>query len=297
VEIRLAKLYDNFPEGEIKVELLDTVSVQQFELFERAISTLEELHSVRRLRDFVELNDEELIEMLNSALQELLKKSVSWVGVKRKDTEHVFLNLNRLLLNYLSSIRTFIDHSNAFVVKKFGENSEQHLELKSIFSFFYDNSFAYRFFYKLRNYSQHIGIPVDSLSFTTNYDREENKIHGNLSVKFDRNKLLKNYNSWGTVKYDLKELDEEFDVTPLIFEMTHNIKEIERNIEIIQKEELLRAAKFVVELTAHLQDNKGEVFVAYDFKENDKKELTHYSSVDIPFDIIDFILNDFQEKK
>jgi len=294
VEIRLAKLYDNFPEGEIKVELLDTVSIQQFELFEHAISTLEELNSVRRLRDFVELNDEELIEMLNSSLQELLEKSVSWTGVKRKDTEQVFLNLNRLLLNYLSSIRTFIDHSNAFIVKKFGENSEQHLELKSIFSFFYDNSFAYRFFYKLRNYSQHIGIPVDSLSFTTNYDREENKIYGNLSVKFDRNKLLKNYNSWGTVKHDLVELDEKFDVTPLIFEMTHNIKEIERNIEIIKKEELLSAAKFIVNLTAHLQDNKGEIFVAYDLKENDKKELTHYSSVNIPFDVIDFILNDFQ---
>jgi hypothetical protein len=292
MEIRLAKLFDNFPNETISVKFLGSLTIDQFNKFQDAIRTIEELHSMRRLRDFVVINNNDLIEMLNIGLQNLLSKTVSWNSVKRMDNETIFNNTNRLLLNYLSSIRTFIDHSDTFFYRKFGMKSENYLEFKKMLSFFFENSFAYRFFYKLRNYSQHVGIPLDSFHFTTIYDRDNNLIKGTIKVAFERDKLLENYDSWGLVKNDLLKLEQEFDVTPLIFEMTHNINEIERNIEIIYKKELLSAAHFITDLINHLVDNESEIFVAYNFKEDDSGELVNYSSLHIPFDTINFILKE-----
>ena len=295
MEIRLAKILDKFPEETITVSFLDIITVEQFETFKIAIKTIEELHSIRRLRDFVVLNDRELIDMLNESLNDLLNKSVSWNSLKRNDSEVVFNNTNRLLLNYLTSIRTFIDHSDTYLNKKFGVTSEQYLEFKQILSCFFDNSFAYRFFYKLRNYAQHVGLPLDNFHFTTEYDHENKSFEGTMKVAFDRDKLLDSYDSWGAVKTDLINQAQEFDVMPLIFEMTHNINEIERNIEILHSKELLSAANFIIGLTNHLTDDTSEVFVAYDFKDKDNGELANYSSLHIPFDTIKFILNELDQ--
>ncbi|WP_281635374.1 hypothetical protein [Flavobacterium marginilacus] len=290
-EIRIAKLYDNSTE-QVKIEFLDTISVKEFELIKSSIQEIEELHSVRRLLKFVVINDAELIDFLNSSLHDLTNKSIIWTGVKREDCDNVFLNINRLFLNYLSAIRTFLDHSETFLNRKFGENSNQFLEFKKILSFFYDNSFSYRFFYRLRNYAQHVGLPIDNLQFSTEYDREKNTIHGNLKVRFDRDKLLSSYQKWSTVKNDLEMLDSKFDVSPLIFEMTQNITDIERNIELIHKNELTKAANYILSLTQHLRNDNGKIFVASNFIENEKEELANYSTTEIPFDTIDFIIQE-----
>jgi len=293
MEIRLAKIYDNFPDKETKIEFLDFLTTTQFQEFKNAISEIEELNNIRRLHDFVIINDNEINTLLNSTLQELVSKSVSFNGVKRADCDKTFLNSNRLLLNYLSSIIIFIKHCETHLNRKFGDNSEIFLEFKKMLASFYDNSFAYRFLYHLRNYSQHCGLPLDSIQFTSEFDRENNRIKGTLKITFNRDKLLANYKKWKTVKEDLEKMDTEFDVTPLLFEMTHNIKEIERNIELLHKDGLVKAAKYITDLTKHLQDNKGEIFVAYDFKTKENGKLDKYHTIHIPIDIIDFIQHTF----
>jgi hypothetical protein len=288
-EICLAKIYDNFPEEVIKVEFLDVLTINVFEELKTSISEIEELHNVRRLRDFVVGNDEEIINYLDSTLQELLHKSISWNSTKREDSEKVYLNANRLFLNYLSSVRTFLDHSETFLNKKFGSKSAQFLEFKKMLTAFYDHSFAYRFFYKLRNYAQHIGLPLDSVGFSTEYDRSNNTMKGTLLVTFNSDKLLLNYDGWGTVKSELQQIKEDFDLAPLVFEMTHNIIEIERNIELLHKDELIKAANYITKLIKHLQNNSGEIVVAYDFKVKENGELLKYQLLHIPFDTIEYI--------
>lgn len=268
---------------------MDILTEQQFNEFEIANTEIEDIHNIRRLLGFVKANDRDVIEYLQETANDFVSKSSSWNGVKRNDSERAFLNINRLFLNYLSSIRTFLDHSETYLNRKLGIASPEFLEFKKLLSFFYDNSFAYRFFYKLRNYSQHVGLPIDSFSFTAQYEREQNRIKGTLNLAFDRDKLLSSYDSWGIVKNDLQEKTPAFDVTPLVFEMTHNLTEIERNIELLLKDELLKAANFITKLTNHLQDGKSEIFVAYDFKSKDNGELANYKSINIPFDTVNFI--------
>ena len=288
MEIRIAKLYDKTPQG-IKVDFLDTISVEEFELIKSSIKEIEELHNVRRLFNFVNINDKELIDYLNFSLEDLTNKSIVWTGINREDLDNVFLNVNRLFLNYLSALRTFLDHTETFLNRKFGDDSSQFLEFKKILSFFYDNSFAYRFFYRLRNYAQHFGLPIDNLDFMTEYDSENNSVNGTLKVTFDRDRLLLSYNKWSIVKNDLELLEAKFDVAPLVSEMTYNMKDIEKNIELLHKNELLNAANYILSLTEHLRNDDGKIFIANNFIVTDNDKIGNYSTTEIPFDTIDFI--------
>ncbi|NDK57382.1 hypothetical protein [Pontibacter fetidus] len=288
-EIRLGKIYNGFPGEGVKVELLDCLSVEQFQEFEFSISVIDELHDIIRLMSFVAINGDEVIDHLYSSLHDFIIKSASLDGVKQEDGDKAFLNTNRLFLNYLSSIRTFLDHSETFLKRKYGAGSSQFLEFKKMISFYFDNSFAYRFFYKLRNYAQHISLPIDSFQFSSKYNQENNKLNGTITAAFNRNKLLANYDSWGTVKKDLVKEDAEFDITPLIVEMTSNIQEIERNIELLHKDELVKASTFISKLTDHLRNDNAEIFIAHKFKAKKNGELLSYQSIHIPFNTIEFI--------
>jgi hypothetical protein len=289
MEIRLAKISNKNKEEISKIEFIDTLTQEQFENFEKSIEVIEEIHSITRLFEFVFLNNEDFFKYLEDTLHQLTKKSIVWNGVKRDDSDKVFQNCNRLFLNYLSSVRTFLDHSETFINRKYGTNGKELIEFKKITAYFYDNSFAYRFFYKLRNYSQHIGLPLDNLSFNTKYDKENNTVKGQLNVKFKTKKLLSNYKSWGTVKTDLENMSTEFEVSPLVYEMTHNIKQIKENIEVINKAELLNAVNYITELNAEFKNPEIELFIAYDVQKNKNGDYSGFTTINIPFQTINFI--------
>lgn len=77
--------------------------------------------------------------------------------------EGMIFDINRLVLNFLSAVRTFLDHAQTYITKTYGEKSEELQSFnKSRFSCF-DTHFSFRFLSKLRNYSQHIGMPITDL--------------------------------------------------------------------------------------------------------------------------------------
>lgn len=291
MEIRLARIYDNHPEEEIRVEFLGSLTIEQFDRLNFYLSEIEELNSLRRLLDFVVMNEDEMRNYLYNASDELIRKSFSWNGVKLKHGAGVFLNVNRLLLNYLSSVRTFLDHSETLLKRKFGSESDQFSDYKRVTADIYDNSFPYRFLYKLRNYAQHVGLPIQNIAFSSEYQREDNLIKGTLNVSFNKEKLLSEFQKWGTVESDLKAIKGELGVMPIMLEMTHGIRLIEKNIERICGSNLLIAANFITELVSGTLDNEGEVFIAYDIETNEEGKLTEYASILLPFETIEIIKN------
>lgn len=291
---RLARISDNTPEESTTIEILDHLTQEQFEKSQEAITTIEELNHIIRLLEFVEINEKDLRSFFQSAFKDLLFKSIAWNGIKRNDLAPVFLNGNRLFLNYISAVRIFIDHSEVFLNRKYGNQSPQFLELKKILSIFFDNSFAYRFFYKLRNYSLHVGLPINDIQFSSKRERENGKIHGELEIMFNREKLLSNFDGWGAiVKQDLKKMKEQFEVMPLVSEISQNIREINRNIELLHKEELIKAATFITDLTQHQQIEDCEIVIAYNFLDTEEGSPSHQSLL-IPFETIDLINDKFK---
>lgn len=70
------------------------------------------------------------------------------------------LDINRVLLNLLSSVRMYLDHTETTTHRKYGDTSPIYTNFRRACSDAYDNQFSYRFLYKLRNYAQHCGSPL-----------------------------------------------------------------------------------------------------------------------------------------
>jgi hypothetical protein len=292
MEYRIGRQLDDKEKGESKIEMYQDLTEQEFNELQSALSKIEELHSIRRLRDFVTVNDEEIMTMLNVSLNDLVNKASFWADVKRKDIEEVFLNINRLLLNYLSSVKTFIDHTSTFLNRKFGKQSEELIRFKTMLSAFFDHSFAYRFLSKLRDYAQHVDLPLDEISFKSNRAQETNQIVGELTVAFNRDSLLNTFQKWGPVKSDLEQMDDFFNFTPLLFQMTQIIIEIECNVELIFKDELIEAATLISDSIVEIRNDGWETFLACDFKLDEAGKLKNFQQTWIPLDTVDFILTE-----
>ncbi|MDP1383370.1 hypothetical protein Q8G31_27015 [Priestia megaterium] len=121
-------------------------------------------------------------------------------------------NVNRMLINYLSSMKMFVDHTEIKFKKHYGAKSDIFKKWKTLTSREYDEHFAYRFLYKLRNYTQHIGFPIDSVSIS-HVDRDKRVI----VPYFVRDRLLESSFDWdGRLKKDLKEQSNDFRIFPLL---------------------------------------------------------------------------------
>ncbi|MDF2083773.1 hypothetical protein [Bacillus pseudomycoides] len=140
----------------------------------------------------VELNYQEIHSTIQKYSEQYKKNSqMSWILIRR-----IMLDISRRVLNYLSTFRTYLDHAEYLLKKEYGKNSEQVKKFKEVCSKEYDNYFAYRFLYRLRNYSQHCGMPVGNVSLGQRAN-DDNGIDYSLIVTFDRDELLRSYDSWG----------------------------------------------------------------------------------------------------
>lgn len=79
------------------------------------------------------------------------------------DHSIIIREANRLIYNYASSIKTFIDISERFLTKDFGPHARKSYH-DDVQSKTYDNSFEYAFFAKLRNYVVHRMFPYTSIN-------------------------------------------------------------------------------------------------------------------------------------
>lgn len=292
MEIRLGTIEDRFPKEEALVDFKDSISKREFIAMQNALDEINDFKSNQRLIEIVLLNNGELHYFFLETFKTLLCKSISWLGVKDKDMEEIYLHSNRLLLNYLSSIRTYLDHSQTFLTRKYGQKSNQVKKFNDLLSFNFDNNFSYRFLYKLRNYAQHCGIPIDTLSFSSQYDRENNKIHGHLNAFFEPDKLLANFDSWGAkVKLDLLAMNEPFDLRYIRESMTSIMFNINYNFKKINSAKTIKAAKYLQKKVSHLEFENKEVCIFYNIQTNEKGHLTKFENVPIPMAVIKTLLS------
>lgn len=125
--------------------------------------------------------------------------------------------MNRLLLNYLASFRTFVDHLETRYKRLEREGHPCLADFKKMTAACYDTSFPYRFFYRLRNYVQHCGMPISFMN-TAEHPGPDGKATIDVSIGFDRDSLLGNYSEWSIVKTDLQKQPQHMNLVPLLGE-------------------------------------------------------------------------------
>jgi len=159
------------------------------------------------------------------------------------------IELNRLLLNYLSITKSYINYIETDTARTYGKNSKQTKSLKKTLSFCFDNSFSYRFLYKLRNYAQHIDLPIRDISLKLKRIEKDKLIHF-LKINFDKDTLLNNYKEWGhIVKKDLENKENDLKVINLLYRHIEPINYIHRKITNIRKNEFEKAIIFLTNLS------------------------------------------------
>gem|GEM_PF-1832323 len=215
-------------------------------ILDRSI-TPAEMHNLRdavsKLGDF--MNCCNLYEICEKNLQSIFSYhdalSITYEKTNRSKTnEFIELSIqemNRLLLNYLSSFRTFLNHLNTRYSRLERQGNSYLKDFKKITSVCYDTSFYYRFFYKLRNYVQHCGLPISYMNVSEKAHKGSVIVH--ISIGFNRDSLLDSFD-WKSVKDDLLKQPEHLELLPCFQEFTHevqNINLVATSIEILIAEE------------------------------------------------------------
>lgn len=197
-----------------KITTIRPLSPQEFEAFETARREIDKYFRSRQLFATALLNHDEYVETDKKYVEDL--SVCPDIGMDYLD--RMVFNLNRRILNFLSSVRTFLDH-NETELNRSQRDSEMAF-FKELLKKNYDESFAYRFLYQLRNYVQHCGMPVGNVLI--NAEKDSSVSGGKrvtVSVVFDRDTLLNRFKDWNTAKKSLLEMPAQFEVSPLLQEL------------------------------------------------------------------------------
>ncbi|MFE2419699.1 hypothetical protein [Streptomyces hokutonensis] len=145
----------------------------------------------------------------------------------------------------LSALRAFDDRTSHDLKKSFGENSEPFRTFKEALSHEYDNEFAYRFMFKLRNYSQHCGQPEMAGQVRSSRAADGTTVRL-ASLAFDSRELLRRFNKWGTqVKEELKEIDGRFEVEPIVDRLMFSCGQAYSKMLVSQESAIRSASAFI----------------------------------------------------
>jgi hypothetical protein len=109
----------------------------------------------------------------------------------------------------LGAFRRFIDRTAHLLSQRYGPDSEVVRVLQRAMAHEFDNEFAYRFMYHLRNYSEHRGTPIARIRQASKL-LPGGQVEYDLDVLFDSRKLLPDHDWHRRVRADLVEINGEF---------------------------------------------------------------------------------------
>ncbi|MCY0933038.1 hypothetical protein [Streptomyces sp. H34-S4] len=189
--------------------------------------------------------------------------------------------LPALLDSFLSAFRAFVDHTCKWLSSRYGNVVLG--EFNSNLSREYDSEFAYRFMYKLRNYSQHCGMPPVSGHVRRWVDPDGEK-RQEVSVTFDAMELLSKYDGWGQpVKSELQRLGGQFSVAEMATRLMASCSAVQAELLCAIAPRLQESADF---LTQCDQSPEGADFVPALFGINPDEWRDPQASRDIQFRFI-----------
>lgn len=108
------------------------------------------------------------------------------------------LDVNRFMMHLLSSGKLFVDFAENQIKTK---HRQKFKKCHKLTSQQYDNSFAYRFCYNLRNFSQHVGIPISALHKKQDYVDDEKAI---ISLWIEKDYLLNSSFNWKKLRNEIE---------------------------------------------------------------------------------------------
>jgi hypothetical protein len=244
------------PVTEAQFAILRPITPDEHARFNAAVDALAKFRSARMVIHIALLNATEFEE----TLAEIQAVHAAGTHVSTERLTKLVIILNQRMLNLLSSMRTYVDHAEARLKRKHGDASRQvDLFLKATAHEF-DTCFGYRFMYRLRNYTQHCGMPLGLISGGSSLPtpRPEEQPEHRIDFYFLRDELLSNFDKWGViVKPELQSLPERFPLSAYVAESKESLKRIEAALAEIDKDDLKESTQFLKALQAETGQSGG----------------------------------------
>jgi hypothetical protein len=284
MEIRLGTVIQN--NSGYMTNLADRISEEELITLKSHIDEIHNFENIKRLLEILKLNSNEFVFKSKKSLLHMINNSLS-IGGDKTEYYKQHLDFNRMFLNYLSSFRTFIDHNETTIKRKYGKDSLEAREFKKLTNNTYDKYFAYRFLYKLRNYSQHCGLPIEDFEVSAT-KLADNSYKGEGKIEFSAQELLANYNEWGAVKSDLEKYS-YMSVYPIMEEMNTALDELWTSLVSLYSRNINESVKHINDKASHLRDKDKLVCIFTDLVDDEYGRLRYFKTLQIPFDVIDMI--------
>ena len=197
--------------------------------------------------------------------------------------EAIDFGVNRHLLNFLGTMRFFLDHTETRLKRHHGAKNAALTAFKARAAQAYDNEFAYRFMYKLRNYAQHCAMPIGHVQIDTGLGPSGQR-ERTLSLAFDVGELLEQGDDvWSApLRAELKTQPTLLNVAPLVDKVLTELKEISQAVEAAERGLLAPVADVIVALGKPVVDVGGRPVVGV--AKNDKLEI-----VRLPYDVLSWL--------
>jgi hypothetical protein len=141
--------------GEFRIKQIRALNSEELSEFNAALVEMVEFSSHLALFRILEKNFVELMAAYRVFRDDFMRSR----EMNPTKNDAILDEINRLLINYLSSFRTVIDHYETRYTRLDRAGSNHLASFKTATSNAFDSSFSYQFIYKLRNYVQHCGLP------------------------------------------------------------------------------------------------------------------------------------------
>ena len=132
-------------------------------------------------------------ECLSYAMESMVQNFLDYDGYAKARQD-----VNRRVVNLLTSTRLYVDHIPQNIDPFISNETIKKDEVKRLFSIEYDKNFSYRFMEALRNYVQHCGLAIHSISTPSRWTSHEG--NGELEFGFNVFSTKESLSSSGTFK-------------------------------------------------------------------------------------------------
>jgi hypothetical protein len=163
--------------------------------------------AIANWRDFHSCLDDQFAKFINRRTMDFNPRAMSF-------------QVNRYLLNWLGSIRIYLDHTEARLKRRYGQNSTEWQRFDQMCHDSYDDIFAYRFIYGLRNIALHSSLPITEIQLSTVPSEADPKTPAHaLVVGCNRDKLVAEKRWNKRLRIELASQPPTIEITALVDEM------------------------------------------------------------------------------
>jgi len=199
----------------------------------------EEYLDIRRRREFLsevlfieekfDLVVENYLEfetaLLSYAARQMVRGVLNWPASRTERNQ-----MNRRIINLLSSCRLYLDHTRHHL-RIVGDSKNGISEtIDAKISAQYDGSLGYRTMEALRNYVQHRGYPIHSVTYHARFLDEWKKLMYAVTPYLKIADLEEDPKFKGSVLKELKQCGEQVDIKPMIREYVEGLGSIQNEV-------------------------------------------------------------------